>query len=191
VAKHKIFHIEAGKIAKTINMKKYLEAESMLGANTDYSKASSEVVVAILHLKKEITDDKKPAFFTWSDELSVGNHFIDNDHKKLIQMINNFHKAIQEGRGDEVICKVLHNLAIYTREHFKREEDEMVRIKYPMFAEHKKQHEQLLKQFSMLQNDFNNEKKISTTQIAEFLKGWLYNHILQTDKLLAIALSKI
>ncbi len=191
IAKHKIFHIEAGKIATTINLRKYTEAEGMLGVNTSYSNASSETGIAILRLKKEISDaSKKSAFFDWSDELSLGNNFIDNDHKKLIQMINNFHNAMQEGRGDDVISKVLNNLFIYTREHFKREEDEMSRIKYPMIIEHRKKHEQLLKQVDDLQNDFNNGKMMHTTKVAKFLKDWLYNHILQNDKLLAEAISK-
>jgi methyl-accepting chemotaxis protein len=53
VSKHAAFHVEAGKIARTINSKKYTEAAAMLGAGTSYSAVSSAVGVAILHLKKE------------------------------------------------------------------------------------------------------------------------------------------
>lgn len=51
--KHAAFHIEAGKVASAINAKKYAEAEAMLGSNTAYAAVSSEVGVAIMHLKKE------------------------------------------------------------------------------------------------------------------------------------------
>lgn len=53
VSKHATFHVEAGKVAKAINAKKYAEAESMLGAGTPYSTISGAVGGAIMHLKKE------------------------------------------------------------------------------------------------------------------------------------------
>lgn len=52
-AKHKLFHVEAGKVAAAINAKKFTEAEAMLNAGTPYFSASSEVGVAIMRLKKE------------------------------------------------------------------------------------------------------------------------------------------
>ena len=51
---HASFHKEAGKVANTINAKKYMEAEAMLGAGTPYSAASNKVGSAIMGLKKEI-----------------------------------------------------------------------------------------------------------------------------------------
>ena len=53
VSKHAAFHVDAGKVARSINAKKYTEAESMLGAGTSYATASSAVAAAIAHLKKE------------------------------------------------------------------------------------------------------------------------------------------
>ena len=53
VGKHAEFHHEAGRVAKAINHGRFDEAESMLGAGTPYSIASSAVGVAILALKKE------------------------------------------------------------------------------------------------------------------------------------------
>jgi methyl-accepting chemotaxis protein len=53
LTKHALFHKEAGKVASTINAKKYSEAESMINAGTTYTNASSAVGVAILKLKKE------------------------------------------------------------------------------------------------------------------------------------------
>ena len=53
VTKHAAFHVEAGKVAKAINAKKYAEAEAMLGSGTSYITASSVVGLAVMHLKKE------------------------------------------------------------------------------------------------------------------------------------------
>lgn len=53
VARHAMFHKEAGKIARTINEKKYAEAEAMLATSTPFNTASNNVIVAITALKKE------------------------------------------------------------------------------------------------------------------------------------------
>jgi hemerythrin len=130
------------------------------------------------------------ALFTWSDDLAVGNDFIDGDHKKLIKMVNDFHDAMEQGRGNEVIGKVLNNLIIYTREHFKREEAEMQRIKYPRFLAHQQEHDKLIKDVAELQSNFASGKAMLTLKVAKFLKDWLVTHIRQTDKLLADAIQK-
>lgn len=51
--KHAAFHVEAGKVASTINAKKYVEAEAMIGSGTPYANISSSTGVAIMQLKKE------------------------------------------------------------------------------------------------------------------------------------------
>jgi methyl-accepting chemotaxis protein len=52
VQMHAAFHVEASKVAKAINDKKFAVAESMLDTSTPYGKASSSVATAILQLKK-------------------------------------------------------------------------------------------------------------------------------------------
>lgn len=128
------------------------------------------------------------ALFAWSDDLSVGNQFIDADHKKLIQLINDFHNAMEQGRGNDVIGKVLNNLIIYTKEHFQREQNEMQRIHYPKYLVHKLEHEKLIKDVLELQQNFAKGTSMLSLKVSKFLRDWLVNHILQTDKLLANAL---
>lgn len=53
VHKHVLFHHEVTKIAKTVNAKNYSLAENMLGAGSDYAKASSALGVSFLRLRKE------------------------------------------------------------------------------------------------------------------------------------------
>ena len=128
------------------------------------------------------------ALFSWSDELSVGNQFIDSDHKKLIKLVNDFHDAMVQGRGNEVIGKVLNNLIIYTKEHFQREQDEMQRIKYQQHLAHKLEHDKLIKDVLELQQSFTGGTAMLSIKVSKFLRDWLLTHILQTDKLLAEAL---
>ena len=130
------------------------------------------------------------ALFVWTEALRVGNDFIDGDHKKLIAMVNSFHDAMVQGRGNEVIGRVLNNLVAYTKEHFKREETEMQRIRYASYLTHKREHDKLIRQVVDLQNDFSNGKAMLTITVSKFLKDWLIEHIEKTDKLLALAIQQ-
>lgn len=130
------------------------------------------------------------AYFAWNDELAVGNSFIDGDHQKLISLINKLHDAMAQGHGKEVLGTTLGELIKYTREHFKREEDHMLRIAYPGYAAHKQEHEKLLKEVTDLQAKFNAGNGMLSVQVSTFLRGWLVNHIMKVDKDLATAIRK-
>jgi methyl-accepting chemotaxis protein len=53
VHKHVLFHSEVSKVAKSVNAKQFEIADSMLNAGTPYAKASSELSVSFLRLRKE------------------------------------------------------------------------------------------------------------------------------------------
>lgn len=129
------------------------------------------------------------SYFSWSEDLSVGSKFIDDDHRKLFDLANRLHIAMGEGRGKDVISKVLSNLIIYTREHFTREEDHMVKMAYPGYTVHKGEHEKLLKAVLDLQAKFNDGKTLMTIEVSNFLRDWLLNHIMKQDKELAKAMA--
>lgn len=124
-------------------------------------------------------------YLTWSNDLAVGNTFIDGDHQKLIDMVNRLHEVMQEGRGKDVLGKVLNNLITYTKEHFRREEDLMQRIGYAGRAAHLHEHEKLLQQVMDLQDKFESGAATLSIQVLHFLRDWLINHIGKSDKALA------
>jgi hemerythrin-like metal-binding protein len=130
-------------------------------------------------------------YFAWNDDLKVGNTFIDNDHQKLITLVNQLHDAMGQGHGKEVLGKILSELIKYTQEHFKREEDHMQKIGYPGYGAHKQEHDKLIKEVVDLQNKFNAGNGMLSVQVSSFLRGWLVNHIMKVDKDLAVAIKKM
>ena len=128
------------------------------------------------------------AFFAWSDDLSVGNTFIDNDHRHLIALLNTLNDAMSEGRGQDVLGIVLNDLIIYTHEHFKREEDVMVQIHYLEYPEHKEAHDRLTNEVLALQKKYTSGETKLTVELLMFLSSWLFEHIMEVDKKLAHAI---
>jgi hemerythrin-like metal-binding protein len=140
-----------------------------------------------MHQKDEPNLGGYVSYFVWSDELSVGNAFIDSDHQMLVDYINQLHEAMAKGHGKEVLGKILNELIRYAKEHFQREEDHMKSIRYADFPSHKQEHEIFIKEVSDLHAKFSAGNAMLSVRVSKFLKDWLVNHIMKLDRKLAAA----
>ncbi len=122
------------------------------------------------------------AFFVWTEKYSVGIQLVDDQHKRLVEMVDDLYEAMKAGRGNEILGTVFNNLLAYTRLHFAQEENLMRQCGFPGFAEHKQLHEQLTKQVIDLGEQFKAGKSSLTVHLASFLKDWLVDHIQGTDR---------
>lgn len=130
------------------------------------------------------------AYFEWTDALMVGNKTIDHDHIELISLVNELHQAIQEGKGTDILAKILHSLHVYTQEHFLREEILMEQIQYPEIEAHKLMHQRLLDQVTILQDAFDRGRSKVAADTAELLRYWLTHHIMLADKKLSLSIQE-
>ena len=122
------------------------------------------------------------AFINWSDRLETGISKVDQQHQKLVAMVNALYDAMKDGSGQEVLGKVLTGLVDYTRTHFAAEEALMSQFGYPGLAAHKVEHDKLTGQVAELQAQFQSGKAALTLKVANFLKDWLSGHILGVDQ---------
>ncbi|MBI5307325.1 MAG: hemerythrin family protein [Planctomycetes bacterium] len=122
------------------------------------------------------------AFITWNDGLSVNVKEIDAHHKKLIGLINQLHDSMLEGKGKEASGKILSALVDYTASHFTYEEKLFKQYGYPEYDAHRKDHEDLIRQVKDFKSQFDKGTLGLTLKLMTFLKDWLNNHILGTDK---------
>lgn len=122
------------------------------------------------------------AFLEWAEKYSVNIKTIDDQHKNLIGILNNLHDAMKVGKGKDVMGNVLSELIDYTVYHFKTEEDLFQKYGYPDFNRHKKEHNELAQKATDLKNSFDKSESIITIEVMNFLKDWLNNHIIGTDK---------
>ena len=119
----------------------------------------------------------------WSNELSVGINSIDEQHKKLVNMINALNDAMLTGSSNELLGKIFTGLAAYTQKHFSYEENMFAEYGYSDSEEHKRQHNELIAQVIELKEKFmENPQGTISADLMQFLKRWLTNHIMRTDK---------
>ncbi len=127
--------------------------------------------------------------FPWLDKYSVGVQKIDEQHKKLVELLNELASAMAEGKGKTVLESVLKKLIDYTIFHFNDEEKYFDKIDYPEAAEHRVEHVKLIEKVNQFKADFDEGKIGLTIELMRFLKNWLINHIAGTDKELGILLN--
>ncbi len=122
------------------------------------------------------------ALIKWTEKLSVNIDSIDEQHKVLINMINEFYEKINEKSNNELISNLITKMKDYTLLHFSMEEKLFKQYNYADFEQHKKQHDGFVKKVSDLEGRFKKGEIILSFEITRFLKDWLMDHIQGTDK---------
>lgn len=115
--------------------------------------------------------------FVWKPEYSVGDEHLDSQHRGLIELIDMLDDVSRMG-------EVLERLEVYVDEHFRDEEAMLEKVGYPDIAAHKQQHKAFEEWLAVSRRAFR-EPEVSTMlrdSIRAYLKGWLVNHIMVSDK---------
>jgi len=118
-------------------------------------------------------------YIGWQDEFSVGVDVIDEQHQKLLEVINTFLASLEESDDHFAIGRSLDEMIKYTEYHFYTEQ--LLLEKHPDFLAHLNQHWQLVKKAKKIQRDYEQHAEIKA-DIFDFLLLWLKEHILGTDK---------
>jgi hemerythrin len=128
----------------------------------------------------------------WDSSLSIGVKFIDDQHKMLLEKLNDISKAIEADRGPEKIGDTLDFLLEYTDFHFNAEESHMREMAYPELDAHQAQHKEFVATLKELIRDFLEDGP--TRELADavntMLYNWLVKHIKTVDTKLAAFLNE-
>jgi len=119
---------------------------------------------------------------TWKDRYSVGIARLDEQHRKLVGLLNEFHEAMQAGQANETVVKTLDGLVSYTLTHFASEEALMKKAGFPGYEGHRSEHQKLAEQAKALQQKARSANLAVSLEVSSFLRNWLTNHIVGMDK---------
>ncbi len=120
-------------------------------------------------------------FMHWTKSLSVGIAEIDDQHKKMIGMINTFHDH-QKTDSIKAMKELLGSMASYTVYHFNTEEAYFDKFNYPHTDAHKKEHEKFIAEVYSVQARLEGGTLLLALELTGFLKKWLTDHIMGSDK---------
>ena len=124
-------------------------------------------------------------FMTWTPAMSVGVDQLDNDHKGLIDVINDLAaESSGEGRA-AVLRQSLVSLRRYAETHFGREEQVMRACGFPGLQGHHGEHEDFVTMIGevteRLEADPEGAAAGVRDELVDYLKTWLNQHIMIQD----------
>lgn len=122
---------------------------------------------------------KKP--FKWSSDLDVGVEGMNDDHQRIIEMMNHLYAITSTGAPRQEIEAAVDSLANFAVEHFTREEEFLDSIAYAGTKQHKEVHKNLLQRFAYQRKEFFDAGCPPDSKFFHFLEVWLMSHIKGID----------
>jgi hemerythrin-like metal-binding protein len=109
----------------------------------------------------------------WHDFLAIGVKFIDDDHKKLLSIMQKVKRSIEQNDLKQCV-PMLALLPEEAVDHFSQEEQFLREVKYPDLASHIEYHKQLLIKAGTVKRicegpESENNLKVCFDRMANFL----------------------
>ncbi|MFO1423709.1 MAG: bacteriohemerythrin [Candidatus Competibacteraceae bacterium] len=121
-------------------------------------------------------------WLSWEDSYSVGIDIIDEHHRYLLDWTNRVCQAVNENAGTVEIAKALFALEQYARIHFRAEERLMAAHDHAGLEQHRQQHRSFEAELRELREEIGHNPFVVGMGMVEYLRDWLFSHILGTDK---------
>jgi len=120
----------------------------------------------------------------WQDSYSMGIKVIDDQHKALLDFVNDiFNHATGNEREERLWFKdVIQQAVYYVKEHFATEEKYMIATRFPDYALHKKAHDEFTLTVIRSVKEFDAGKRLVLEKFAYFLKDWVLSHVAVMDR---------
>jgi len=120
----------------------------------------------------------------WSRKFMCGIKIIDDQHKGLVDLVNDMFNHVTGDEEQERIYlnKIIQEAVNYVKVHFSTEEKIMNVTKFPGYEEHKLEHEKFILTVARHIEYFTSGKNVSLISFTKFLKEWVLSHIAVMDK---------
>jgi len=120
---------------------------------------------------------------TWSNRLMCGIKLIDDQHKGLVDLVNEMflHVTGNEEQEREYFTKITQEAVNYAKIHFATEEGIMRATNFTGYAQHKKEHDRFVLSIIENINEYDTVKRHYLMTFTRFLRDWVLSHIALMD----------
>lgn len=117
----------------------------------------------------------------WKKEWNVGIPELDEQHKKLVEIINSLN-TFEARQNPQVFAVILSELTDFVKEHHQTEESIMREYDYPELNKHMKEHCSLVLLISRFNLRYCRRVPTEAHTVLEIVQAWFINHELAEDK---------
>ncbi|MBF0167505.1 MAG: hemerythrin family protein [Alphaproteobacteria bacterium] len=121
--------------------------------------------------------------FEWSKAIETGRLDIDQEHRKIIDYLNDLREAVSNRDKDNIVSGVLLGLKDYVDIHFSHEEEIMNSFDYDERTMHLAAHAGFAKRINAI-NDEHLESAETAQALMLFAYDWLIKHITGVDRIM-------
>ncbi len=122
-------------------------------------------------------------FIEWDDSMCLGVAELDDEHRRLVDILNELHAFLKTSPSHEKITRIIDQLVAYTAYHFMHEEKLFLGADYPGADFHIAEHRALTERVLDIQRNirFGIQKGVPE-ELTRFLKEWLVHHTQGVDR---------
>lgn len=119
---------------------------------------------------------------TWSEEFEIGVEEVDEQHRRLFEVINDLHAAMKKGRGREEVGDALRELEVYVEYHFDSERDLSVRCGFSddcagCHRAHQQAHDAFEQKVAELRESHEEGNISVPMETMQFVQTWVTEHV--------------
>lgn len=143
----------------------------------------------------------------WRAGMTTGNDLIDQDHKYLLALFNSIELALSKPELMRYLPTFFRQLVDYTADHFSREEQIQLKVSYPNYLPHRRQHIEIVERLEALHarvieelgpgpDDADQDGEVPRptkddpevvrqrleSDVLALAREWVINHVLKADK---------
>lgn len=117
----------------------------------------------------------------WKNAFSVGVKEMDEQHKKLLGMINRLIEEQHTLTDPKTIANLLTEMTDYAQVHFRAEEFLMAEYGYEQLSAQEKQHQAFIDKTISFYSAADMGPNVLSVALLDYLGTWLVEHILHED----------
>ena len=118
----------------------------------------------------------------WSESLSVSVGQIDEQHKRLVEAINELNCKLRAGSSQEELKKTIEEIAYLASDNMRLEEDMMQEFHFPGFKAHLLRHAIVATKLHQLRAQSEQAGFVLTREVPAALMNCLVSHIRDVDR---------
>lgn len=125
----------------------------------------------------------KPKLTFDPDTMATGHDVVDDQHRKLIDMVNQLEEAVEQGRGREGVDRLLNFLGDYAAKHFSMEEKLMTATHCPAAEKNREAHKAMFETYKKWRENYDHHgfDPQLVIELKNILSEWLVQHICKID----------
>lgn len=118
----------------------------------------------------------------WLPEYSVNEAGLDNDHKKLFDILNTVYENVMNSLDVDCVLPLIEELSEYTKYHLSAEEQHMKEMGFQGIDAHIAEHREFTHKIEALRTRFHGNNLEVARELIILLGEWLLRHVLMEDK---------